>query len=485
MTPFPRDFRDFPVYFVGIKGTGMAALAELLYRHGAKVNGSDTTEKFYTDEILSRWGIPYIEGFDPSNIPPDTQMVIHSSAYHRKKHPELIEADKRNIPVLEYSEALGAISGMFSSCGITGVHGKTTTTALAGSILKELPLPVSVLAGSGISTFDGNCTLVRGEKYFVAETCEYRRHFLRFHPDRIIVTNIEADHLDYFSGYNDVFSAFLEYTALLPPGGELIYCADDPGASSLAREITRDDLTLIPYGRDAPGEFRISSIEMIPGKISFTLSGWDMEFRLRVPGEHNVLNATAAIALAVILLRKEGLDPDRTLMEKIRKGLAQFSGGNRRSEIIGETGGVLFMDDYGHHPTEISKTLSGLRDFFPDRRLVVDFMSHTYSRTRGLMEEFSKSFKAADEVILHHIYPSAREEDDGAGLDEELFEKVSFHHPKVSYFHEIMDAVPYLEENLKNGDLFITMGAGDNWTLGKKLYESFKERFKDKNRKME
>ncbi|MCK4543748.1 MAG: UDP-N-acetylmuramate--L-alanine ligase, partial [Spirochaetales bacterium] len=251
------------------------------------------------------------------------------------------------------------------------------------------------------------------------------------------------------------------------------------------REITRDDLTLIPYGRDAPGEFRISSIEMIPGKISFTLSGWDMEFRLRVPGEHNVLNATAAIALAVILLRKEGLDPDRTLMEKIRKGLAQFSGGNRRSEIIGETGGVLFMDDYGHHPTEISKTLSGLRDFFPDRRLVVDFMSHTYSRTRGLMEEFSKSFKAADEVILHHIYPSAREEDDGAGLDEELFEKVSFHHPKVSYFHEIMDAVPYLEENLKNGDLFITMGAGDNWTLGKKLYESFKERFKDKNRKME
>lgn len=472
----PDSFAGFPVHLVGIKGTGMAALAEVLSARGARITGSDTAEKFYTDALLQHLSIPYREYFAADNLPADARLVVHSAAYRKDENPELIAATARGIPVLSYPEALGLLSAAADSSGISGVHGKSTTTALCGAILKEWGFPATVLVGAEVPAFGGRSTLVQGERYLVAETCEYRRHFLHFHPKRIVMTSIEPDHLDYFRDLEDMLSAFADYGASLPPGGALIYCHDDPGARTAAERICarRNDLVMIPYGRTAAGPFRVSGEECGEGHTRFTLTGWRDSFTLKVPGAHNVLNAAAAIALCSLLWAGERGESAAVDMTAAGRALASFTGSRRRSEVVGEAGGILFMDDYAHHPTAIEKTLAGIRGFYPGRRLVVDFMSHTYSRTRALLPEFGRCFRSADSVILHRIYASAREQNDGGITARELYQEVSRNHPRVTYFEEPMDAVPFLVTELKPGDLFLTMGAGDNWKLGRELLQEVK-----------
>jgi UDP-N-acetylmuramate--alanine ligase len=482
----PESLAGFPVHLVGIKGTGMAALAEILSARGARITGSDTAEKFYTDALLQHLSIPYRESFAAENLPEDTRLVVHSAAYRKNENPELIAAATRGIPSLSYPEALGLLSEVSDSSGISGVHGKSTTTALCGAILKEWGFPATVLVGAEVPSFGGRSTLVQGERFLVAETCEYRRHFLNFRARRIVITSIEPDHLDYFRDLEDMLSAFTSYGTSLPPGGALIYCSDDPGARTAAARIRaqREDLVLIPYGRSADGPFRVSREETGQGRTRFTLAGWRTTFTLKIPGAHNVLNAAAALALCSLLWaagrdermrgiprRGEDLPMDVTAAAL---AIESFGGSRRRSEIVGEAGGVLFMDDYAHHPTAIETTLAGVRGFYPERRLVVDFMSHTYSRTRALLPEFGKCFHAADSVILHRIYASAREQDDGGITARDLYQEVSRSHPRVTYFPEPLEAAPFLVSELKPGDLFITMGAGDNWKLGRELLSRFR-----------
>ncbi|MBI9102962.1 MAG: UDP-N-acetylmuramate--L-alanine ligase [Spirochaetales bacterium] len=477
------------IYLVGIKGTGMTALAEILHSRGISITGSDVEEEFYTDSILKGLGIPFFSGFTPENIKDfkdrsKIDLIINSAAYDPKTHPELLLAAELGIPIMEYTEALGELSDGIPSGAVSGVHGKTTTTALAGSLVKALGLQGTVLAGSGVAGFGNRSTLIQGNEFFLAETCEYRRHFLRFHPDHIILTSIEPDHLDYFKGYDDIFSAFMEFIALLPKGGSLIYCADEEGASEAARktEHMRPDVFLIPYGINCDGPFRIVNTKLLPGENRFSLAGWEAEFSLRVPGKHTVLNAAAALALVSRLAGfSEGI-PDRIQVEALKQGIASFAGSRRRSEILGESRGILFMDDYAHHPSAIITTLKGLKEFYPDRRLVVDFMSHTYSRTAGLFKEFCRAFKDADVLILHKIYGSAREKEGAAGSKVSgmsLFEGVRedwMRHGKrpgekdICYFHEIEESREFLSALLQPGDLFLTMGAGNNWTMGRDLY---------------
>ncbi len=453
----------------------MAALAEILSARGARITGSDTAEKFYTDALLQHLSISYYESFSVENVPVEARLVVYSPAYRRDENPELIAAAARGIPTLNYPEALGLLSVISDSSGISGVHGKSTTTALCGAILKEWGFPATVLVGAEVPSFGGRSTLVQGDRFLVAETCEYRRHFLNFHARRIVITSIEPDHLDYFRDLEDILSAFTSYGTSLPPGGVLIYCHDDPGARSSAVRVGshRSDLVMIPYGRSADGPFRISHEEPGSGHIAFALAGWRNEFRLKIPGAHNVLNAAAALALCSHLWTAERggrQGEDVTMdMDAAARAIESFTGSRRRSEIVGEEGGILFMDDYGHHPTAIEKTLAGIRTFYPERRLVVDFMSHTHSRTRALLSEFGKCFHAADSVILHRIYASAREQNDGGKTAQDLFEEVSRNHPHVLFFQEPMDAAPFLVSELKPGDLFLTMGAGDNWKLGREL----------------
>lgn len=456
-------------YFVGIKGTGMSALAELLHKRGARVTGSDVKEPFYTDAVLRKLEIPFAEGFDARNLPSTVDAVIYSAAYDKETHPELLAAAEKGIPLYTYAEALGMISRLSYSVGIAGVHGKTTTTALCATLLKHVSFPVSVLVGSAVANLDYQSTLVKGDSYFIAETCEYRKHFLSYSPRTILVTNIEPDHLDYFSGYEAVFNAFVEYASLLPEGGFLIYCADDPGAKQLSSVIAekRPDVRFIPYGFSAEGRFRITDFKMCSGRSEFSVAGLAPVFTLHIPGKHSVVNAAGALAVVSRLFEDEARFLSESDVMKIAEGVREFSGCRRRSELLGTYGGVLFIDDYAHHPTAVKTTLNGLKKFFPGRRLVVDFMSHTYSRTRALLNDFATAFTDADEVILHKIYASAREQFSGSITGRDLFEAVRQHSPNCRYFHEVEEAVPYCLETLKQGDILVTMGAGDNWKVGK------------------
>ena len=470
----PESLPGFRIHLVGIKGTGMAALAEVLTARGARVSGSDTTEKFYTDSVLQRLSIPYVEGFREENLPVDTQLVVHSAAYRRDENPELLSAARQGIPMVIYPEALGMLSRRSDSSGISGVHGKSTTTAMCGAILKEWGFPATVLVGAEVPAFGGRSTMVQGDRFLVAETCEYRRHFLNFHPSRIVITSVEPDHLDYFRDLEDMLSAFEAYGVSLPGGGTVIFCHDDPGAREAAARIgsRRRDIVLIPYGRTASGPFRIVQEESGEGASRFSLAGMEARFSLKIPGAHNVLNAAAAIGLCARLWASARGDGAPIDLDAVSRALASFTGSRRRSEIVGEAGGVLVMDDYGHHPTAIQKTLEGLRRFHPGRRLVVDFMSHTYSRTQALLREFGTCFAAADVVILHRIYASARERNDAGITGRDLFREVSRHHPHATFFEDPLDALPFLATELRRGDIFITMGAGDNWKLGRELLKA-------------
>ncbi|MCK5268403.1 MAG: UDP-N-acetylmuramate--L-alanine ligase [Spirochaetes bacterium] len=469
----PSNLEGKQIYFIGIKGTGMTALAEIFLSKGACISGSDTDEKFYTDKILDSLGILYTEGFSEDNLPGNIDFIVHSAAYSIQNNPEMDAVAKLNLPVFEYSEALGQLSKPMFSCGISGVHGKTTTTAMAGTILKYLNLPVSVLAGSGVDSFGGRSSYVGGNKYFVAETCEYKRHFLHFHPEIIILTNIETDHMDYFKDYNDIEDSFISYMMLLPPGGRLIYCSDDKGSRGAAAKLNklRPDIRQIAYGETALSPYRVSLSEKRNGINGFRLGGFNCEFTLRIPGKHMVLDAAAAIALTVSILEEEGREPD---IKNIAVGLGSFTGSKRRSEIKGEYKGVLFMDDYGHHPTEIAATLKGLRDFYPGKRIIADFMSHTYSRTEALFHDFASCFADADIVVLHKIYSSAREKE-GSINGNSLFEETKKNHKKVHYFHEIEDSFNFYTKLLHENDLFITIGAGNNWIIGEQLLKHYKD----------
>lgn len=495
----PLNLKGCHIHFVGIKGTGMAALVEIFYHNGAIITGSDVEERFYTDEILEKLNIKALS-FSENNITDKVQYVIYSSAYKTDKNPDLIAASKKNIPCLLYTQALGSYSSRAYSCGICGVHGKTSTTGLTGSILKELPLASQTLAGSIINSFGSSCTytspLIKNinfdseeKKYFVAETCEYQRHFMSFCPQKIVLTSVESDHQDYYPTYESIRDAFVDYICLLPQNGELIYCADDKGAVEAAELAfkKRSDLVMIPYGFNAEGDFKLTET-FIKEESQLFSCNLIKDLKLTVPGHHEVLDALAALALSCRLLVSDGKNP-LDYVENIKKGLINFTGGKRRSEKIAEfvtasKKSVLVIDDYAHHPTAIKTTLDGYRKFYSKRKIIVDFMSHTYSRTQALLNEFASSFNDCNLLILHKIYASARENIcdfniTGATLSNEAKK----HHKSVFYFEEIEEALPFVKEILNkdpgpdfpDGYLFVTMGAGDNWKLGKAIIKEFGE----------
>lgn len=466
-----QDLHGMRFHLVGIKGTGVCAMAELLVIEGAIVTGSDVADVFYTDSILAALGIVPL-AFDACNISRKIDYVIHSAAYNPETHVELREARKLNIPVFSYPQALGAFSGIKKSFAICGVHGKTTTTAIAGTIAHAVNLPATILAGSAVKSFGDKSVISIGKKFFIAETCEYRRHFMEFSPEKIILTSIEPDHQDYYPDYKSIQSAFIEFMHKLPHRGTVIYCADDAGASETVALVqeSRPDIEAIPYGFSAQGKYRIESFEVVQEHSIFSLAEFPGFFSVQVPGKHVILDACAAVALTVKILEGENGRPcDAAEKQKIQLGLREFSGSRRRSEIIGKAGGILFMDDYAHHPTAIRTTLQGLRQFYPGRRLIVDFMAHTYSRTAALFKEFSLSFSEADHVIMHKIYPSAREPANDEISGTLLFKATAANGVKAEYFEEPMDAAEWLGSFLQPNDLFITLGAGDNWKLGHAL----------------
>ena len=480
----PNSFSGVHFHFVGIKGTGMVALVEILHARGAVITGSDVSERFYTDEVLEKLGIKALP-FSEKNITSSVQFVIYSSAYSVEKNPDLIAAKKQGLPMMLYSEALGAISQASYSCGVCGVHGKTTTTGLCGTLLKELPLSSQVLAGSIIKSFGDSCTMTKGHDYFVAETCEYQRHFMAFAPQKIILTSVESDHQDYYPTYEDIREAFVDYICKLPQDGQVIYCADDKGACE-AVEIAlqkRNDVIAVPYGVNATGDYKLKLGRVEKGVHYFDVASLG-ECAVCVPGDHNVRNACAALALVCELLKTDGKNP-LDYIKELKNGLKNFAGGKRRSEIVGRAKtpvgqDVIFIDDYGHHPTAIKTTLAGFKEFYKGHKIIVDFMSHTYTRTAALLEEFASSFDSADKVIINKIYGSAREDSSAAKVTGEILaEHAKKYHKDVLYAGEFDEAaelgLKMLSEpsggEYPDGYVFVTMGAGDNWKVGKSILE--------------
>jgi UDP-N-acetylmuramate--alanine ligase len=480
------------VFMVGIKGAGMSSLAVLLHSKGFAVSGSDSPEYFITQDNLAAHGIIWRESWDPCHIPSQCSLIIHSSAYDPQSHPQICEARKKSIPVYTYSAYIGRLSEESAcSCCVSGTHGKTTTSAFIEQLLIALDIPAFAVYGSYSSAAAADSASTRfplsGNPFEpmagIIEACEYNRHFLQLRPDVLVVTNIDYDHPDTYRDMQETQKTFAQLAGQISEYGYLVYCADDLPSALTAAELTasRPDIHLIPYGETAKGSF---SVRFLPDKETgtiFQLGCSPEPICLPVPGRHIALDAAgaAAAAASVLALSYEKdfsgrvYSQDSTAWERLFLKVSsqsaeactriypQFRGLHRRSEILGTAGGVLVMDDYAHHPTEIQAMLVGLKRYYPDKRIIVDFMAHTFSRTRALFTRFSQAFFEADHVVIHPVFSSARER----GSDEEaqnegrrLAEAI----PQACFAKNNLEAARLAYRMLRPGDLFISLGAGSN-----------------------
>ncbi len=452
------------IHMIGIKGSGMTALAQVLQSQGKQITGSDQEEVFFTDQILRDLNIAMVETMSPANITDDIELVVVSAAW--EQHPETLRAKELNIPIVNYPEMLGILSAGRPSIGVSGTHGKTTTTALLGLAAINLGLDPTVIVGSQVPQFHNtNAATGKGE-YLIAETCEYRRHFLNFHPTKIIITNLEADHLDYFRDLEDIILAFQQYIDLLPAGGTIVCCIDSSAVRTLLQKLTRTDIEIITYGVAADAQYRLVNHRVEGNKQHFQIvsNGHSEEFSMQIPGKHNCLNATAVYALCQSIIA-----PDHHTTAILRDTIATYQSTTRRMQYIGKRGNMLVYDDYGHHPTEIAATLRALREFFPTHKIIASFMPHTYTRTQKLMDEFARAFSDADEVIINEIYASAREAPIAGISGERLAEVTQQYHPHARYLNKI-DTAAYIKNiPIADQQLFVTIGAGDNWKISQQL----------------
>lgn len=457
----------------------MSALAALLKAFGCHVQGSDTAEEFFTGAVLRSAGIVPFDGFSADHVSLGTSLLIHSTAYDPAVNPEIQYARSCGMRVMTYPEALGALSQETFSVLVAGTHGKTGTTALTVHLLDQQGIALFGLFGAALA--DGAPYIATGTQVALFEACEYQRHFLVFTPDIILMTNVELDHPDYFQDVEDVERAFVELIERIPPQGHIVYCEDDQGARSVVHKVsqTRSDLIWVPYGTSDTLEspYRITEWQVEFGHTVFKLHGLPGEFRVPAPGLHQALNAAGAIALTLLLQELFGSESQQGLhdevIEQLRSGLLSFPGCVRRSEVIGTAQGIIFMDDFAHHPTEIRRTLGGLRQRYPTARIVVDFIPHTFTRTERLHDDFVQAFTEASMVLIHPVYGSQREVAADGERGVEVSSRLAAAISGAQLVTNDGDAMNHAREVLKTGDLFITMGAGNNRSLGLALYDEF------------
>ena len=446
------------IHFVGIKGTGMSALAQISAQlENTVISGSDVAEIFYTDSILTRANIPVLE-FSPNNVE-SADLVVASAAY-TDQHPEIARALELGIQVLSYPQYLGRLLAEKRGISVAGTHGKTTTTAMIGLVLLQAGLDPSIVVGSDVPGLGGNARTGKGE-YFIAESCEYRRHFLNYSPEHLVITNIEFDHPDYFRNLDDVVSAFAEFSRKVPARGRVYIWAEDPNRNRIHPEAP-----VTTFGFSASADIQATDIVSRDEHSSMKIickGQYSGDLHLQIPGRHNILNALAAIALCHEL----GIPMAKTL-----HSLSQFNGTKRRFEHLGKyKNEALIVDDYAHHPTEIRTTLEGARFSFPERRIRAVFQPHTYSRTERLLHEFSRAFQSADEVIVADIFASAREQGHHSVSASILAELIRQHGAETRYIGSLEDISVYLKNTMTPRDLVLTMGAGDIYKVGLSLID--------------
>ncbi len=454
------DFhKPIRIYFIGIGGISMSGLAEILLSEGFTVSGSDRAPSDLTCMLEDR-GVNVFYGQKKENLTKDIDLVVYTAAI-KSDNPELLAAHKLNIPMLTRAELLGQMMKNYETpVAVSGTHGKTTTTSMISQILLSAEADPTLSIGGIYRPIGGNIR-VGASELFVTEACEYTNSFLSFFPKIGIILNIEEDHLDFFKDLADIRNSFHRFAQLLPADGTLIINGDIERCEELTEGLS---CKVITYGLSSGSDYTASQVTYDEsGFPSFILSrqnGGERKFSLRVHGDHNILNALAAIALADLL----GLSD-----EVIHAGLAAFTGTDRRFEYKGQVNGVNIIDDYAHHPTEIRATLSAAAQY-PHRRLWCVFQPHTYTRTKAFLEEFASALSLADEIILADIY-AAREKDTLGISSETLQEKIRSLGHSCHYFPTFEAIENYLLKNCTKDDLLITMGAGDVVKVGENLLQ--------------
>ncbi|WNY60552.1 UDP-N-acetylmuramate--L-alanine ligase, partial [Borreliella bissettiae] len=398
------------IFFVGIKGAGVCSLACFLNSKGYCVEGVDVSDTFYTDEILKNNKIFYYENiyeFSLKELDRSFDLIVYSSAYDKDSLQVLLEAKELNIPILSYPEALGELSRKYYSIGIAGSHGKTTTTAFLGVLFNKLGLNPNVIVGSSVKDFKDNSSISGISNIFIVETCEYKKHFLNFSPNMLILTNIDYEHVDFFKNYEALEDAFLQYINNLKKNGILIINSDDNNLLKIKRQINRKDINIFSFGSKDLSDFQISNIAVKSEYFCFSFLGL-LNVELKTVLFHNVLNFSAALLALNLFLENNGKSIF-DFEEAVKRIARNYGGIKRRVEVVKEENGVIYMDDYAHHPSEIKNTLFGIKNFYKNKRIILDFMPHTFTRTKEFFTDFVEVLSAADILILHNIYLSNRE----------------------------------------------------------------------------
>jgi UDP-N-acetylmuramate--alanine ligase len=437
------------IHFVGIGGIGMSGLAEILAGSGFAVSGCDARSSASTD-LLSARGIRVGIGHDPAHLE-GVDLVIVTAAV-KGEHPELDTARRGGTRIMTRAEALGAVTDPKRTIGVSGTHGKTTTSAMVAVVLEEAGLDPTVLIGGMVQNLRTNAKQGHGD-YLVVEADEYARTFHHLHPEVAVVTNVEPDHLEYYGSFEAILEAFRIYLGNVKPGGAVVACIDDENVRRVVAEASREQL--ITYGLSEGADVRAVNLEFHERGTRFEVPGTG-HFKLFVPGEHNVRNALAAIGVA----RHLGVPS-----ETIAAGLAKYLGVDRRFQILGDYRGAVVVDDYAHHPTEIRATLNAARGGYPDRRIVALFQPHLFSRTRDFAREFGESLLVADVPIVTPIY--AARETPVDGLSARI---ISDSAPGIEFLDRSnAEIVNEMRRRLGPRDLFIVMGAGDVHEIAEEL----------------
>ena len=436
------------IHLVGIGGTGLSAIALVLLQRGFSVSGSDQRSSPATTE-LAELGATVFVGHDAAHVA-GADLVLISSAVPAA-NPEVAAAQAAGIPVVKREQFLGPLLAGYRSLCVAGTHGKTTTSAMLAALLDVLGAEPSFIVGSTILALGTAARAGRPGGPFVIEADEYDHMFLGLHPDIAVITNVEWDHVDCYPNPADFQQAFAQFTSLVPPGGAVVYCGDDPGSRSLHDTAAQTGVQWVSYGLNAGNTWRAGAIRANPaGGVDFDVLQQDNllgRLSMPLPGEHNVRNALAALAAAALA----GYNVFPQLRENLKISRI-FVGTKRRLEITGVSYGIIVVDDYAHHPTEVRATLSAARQRFPRRPVWVLFQPHTYSRTRALLDEFRDSFENADHVLITDIY--AAREHDTLGISALDVVKTLDRHPDARYAGNLEAATRLLLAELAPDDMF-------------------------------
>jgi UDP-N-acetylmuramate--alanine ligase len=457
------------VHFIGIGGSGMSGLAQMLVNFGAKVSGTDREASAVTRKLAELGAdVSYTQASDA--LPPGAEIVVHSAAI-KDDHPEMVEARARGVEILKYAQLLGRVMSLKHGIAIAGTHGKSTTTAMTAYTLLAADMDPSFVVGATAPQLGGSARAGHGD-LFVVEACEFDRSFHNLHPRVGVALNIEEDHLDYYKDIHEIVASFHQFLSQVDPAGVAIISATDANCARAAENI---EATVETYGIDVAADWQASGIRRFQGKAHFQVTYKKKlmgRLALSIAGRHNIGNATVAAAIAT----HAGVP-----WEKIALAVETFCGADRRSQLLGilpvDGGQVTVVDDYGHHPTEIRATLLALREHYRPQRLVCVFQPHQHSRTRFLLDDFARSFVHADMTIVPDIYFVRDSEADrkavNAGM---LVERIKSNGRDAMYIPTFQEINSYLAGNMRPGDLVVSMGAGPVWEVTDELVRGIRGR---------